>query len=114
MAGRSRGSASSRYDEGQHPAPGWLEGTPILMKYVVVLEQTPRNWAAYLPDLPGCIATGATRAEVEENIRGAVRMHLRSMLRDGDPLPEPGTWTTTVDVDVAALGADVATTRAVG
>jgi predicted RNase H-like HicB family nuclease len=84
------------------------------MKYVVVLEQTPRNWAAYLPDLPGCIATGMTRAEVEENIRGAVRMHLRSMLRDGDPVPEPGAWLTEVEVDLDSLRADTPTERVAG
>ena len=84
------------------------------MRYVVVLEQTPRNWAAYLPDLPGCIATGTTRAEVEENIRGAIRMHLRSMLRDGDSIPQPGTWTTEVEVDLESLRGEASAARAAG
>ena len=75
------------------------------MKYLAVLEQTPRNWSAYIPDLPGCIAVGETRAEVEENIRGAVAMHLRGMRRDGDPIPAPGTWTTEVEVDDVPVAA---------
>ena len=56
------------------------------MKYVVVLERTPRNWAAYVPDLPGCITTGKTREDVERNIREAISLHLRGMRRDGDPI----------------------------
>jgi predicted RNase H-like HicB family nuclease len=73
------------------------------VKYVVVVEQTSRNWSAYVPDLPGCIATGKTREDVEHNIRGAIAMHLRSMRRDGDPIPAPGTWTTVVEVEEPAL-----------
>lgn len=46
------------------------------MKYAVVYEQTPRNWAAYVPDLPGCVATGATRDQVEGLIREGIRLHL--------------------------------------
>ena len=71
------------------------------MRYTVVLEYTGKNWSAYVPDLPGCVATGQTRAEVEERLRGALEMHLRGMVRDGDQIPAPGTWTTEMDVDLA-------------
>ena len=68
------------------------------MKYVVVFEQTPRNWSAYVPDLPGCIATGKTRAEVKRHIRQAIRFHLEGMRADGEPIPEPGNSAEVVEV----------------
>jgi predicted RNase H-like HicB family nuclease len=52
-----------------------------------------------VPDLPGCISTGATRQEVERNIREAIELHLEGMREDGEPIPPPGTWTTVVDVE---------------
>ncbi len=58
-------------------------------KYLIVIEKTPNNLSACSPDLPGCVATGATRAEVEERMRGAIRMHLDGMLEDGIAIPEP-------------------------
>jgi predicted RNase H-like HicB family nuclease len=57
--------------------------------YAVVYESGPRNWSAYVPDLPGCIATGKDRAETEANIRAAISLHLRGMRRDGDTIPPP-------------------------
>ena len=68
------------------------------MKYVVVLEQAPHNWSAYVPDLPGCIATGRTRPEVERNIREAIEFHLEGILLAGEEIPEPGTATVLVEV----------------
>ena len=62
--------------------------TPI-MGYVVVFEQTPNNWAAYVPDLPGCVATGATVAAVEKEIRDAIRFHIEGLRQDGLPVPSP-------------------------
>lgn len=58
-------------------------------EYLVVFGRTATGWAAHLPDLPGCIAAGATFEETEELIRGAVEMHLETMREDGDPIPEP-------------------------
>ena len=46
------------------------------MKYVVVYEQAPNNWAAYVPDLPGCVAAGDTREETEQLIREAIALHV--------------------------------------
>ena len=67
------------------------------MRYVVVYERTRRNCAAYVPDLPGCVATGRTRAEVERRIREAIRLHIDGLRDDDQPVPEPSTWTETVD-----------------
>jgi predicted RNase H-like HicB family nuclease len=68
------------------------------MGYVVVLEQGPTSWGAYVPDLPGCVAVGKSRDEVEHLIREAIALHLEGMCEDGEPAPAPGTWTTVVEV----------------
>ena len=60
-----------------------------MKNYVAVLEQGPRNWSAYVPDLPGCIAAAATREETEHLIQEAIEFHLEGLLLDGTPLPEP-------------------------
>ena len=57
--------------------------------YAAVLEQGPRNWSAYVPDLPGCIAAATTREETERLIQEAIEFHLEGLLLDGSPLPEP-------------------------
>ena len=57
------------------------------MKYVVVYKQTPNNWSAYVPDLPGCVAAGDTREEVEWLIREAVELHMESLREHGQPMP---------------------------
>jgi predicted RNase H-like HicB family nuclease len=68
------------------------------VKYAVVYEQAPRNWAAYVPDLPGCVATGATRADVARLIREGIRLHLEAMRQSGEPIPEPTTGVELVDI----------------
>lgn len=68
------------------------------MDYTVIYEETPTGFSAYLPDLPGCVAAGATRAETERLIRSAVAMHLEAMQEDGEPLPSPSTSAGTVRV----------------
>jgi predicted RNase H-like HicB family nuclease len=68
------------------------------MKYVVVYEQTPNNWSAYVPDLPGCVAAGDTRAETEQLIHEAIQLHIASLREHGEPVPEPGAWTGLVEV----------------
>jgi predicted RNase H-like HicB family nuclease len=57
------------------------------MRYAVVIEQAEGNYSAYVPDLPGCVATGATVAEVESEIRQAIVFHLDGMRADGLPIP---------------------------
>ena len=71
------------------------------MRYVVVFEQSPNNWAAYVPDLPGCVAAGDTREETETLIREAISLHIESFLAHNEPVPAPGVWTSTVEVPEA-------------
>jgi predicted RNase H-like HicB family nuclease len=59
------------------------------MRYAVVIERAGENYSAYVPDLPGCVATGATVAEVEQEIRAAVRFHIEGLKQDGTPVPAP-------------------------
>ena len=72
-----------------------------MLKYAVVIERASHNYAAYVPDLPGCITTGATREEVEHNIREAISFHLEGIREDGLPIPEP--QTTTIEIEVEAV-----------
>lgn len=61
------------------------------MRYAVVIEQANDNYSAYVPDLPGCVTTGMTVAEVERNIKEAVALHLDGLREDGLPVPAPST-----------------------
>ena len=65
--------------------------------YAVIYEQTDNNFAAYVPDLPGCVATGRTRLEVERRIRAAIEMHLQGMREDGETPPVPTTTAGSVE-----------------
>lgn len=56
--------------------------------FLVVIEKTKKNYSAYSPDLPGCVATGSTREEVEKNIYEAIEMHVRGLLVDNLPIPK--------------------------
>ena len=58
-------------------------------RYAVVIEKAGASFSAYVPDLPGCVATGATKEEAEQNIREALRFHLDGLREDGLPIPEP-------------------------
>lgn len=68
------------------------------MRYAIVIEKTERNYSAYVLDLPGCIATGATIDEVERNMRGAIEMHLAGMREDGEPIPPPSSRVEYIDI----------------
>ncbi len=69
------------------------------MEYAVVIEKEPRtDWGAYVPDLPGCVATGQTRSEVERLIKEAIELHLAGMREDGLPIPKPSSSVITVQV----------------
>lgn len=59
------------------------------MRYAIVIEKAESNYAAYVPDLPGCVATGDTVEDTEQRIREAIEFHLRGMREDGLPIPEP-------------------------
>ena len=76
----------------------------LMKNYVAVLEQGAHNWSAYVPDLPGCVAAGNTRAETEVLIREAIKFHIEGMQIDGLPLPEP-TYRSDDSVTVLAVAA---------
>lgn len=58
-----------------------------MSKYLVVIEKAEKNFAAYCPDLPGCVATGKTKREAEKNIREAIAFHLEGLKEDRMPIP---------------------------
>lgn len=57
-------------------------------RFLVIIEKANRNYSAYSPDLPGCIATGETRQETEKNMHEAIRMHVHGLMEDKLPVPE--------------------------
>jgi predicted RNase H-like HicB family nuclease len=57
-------------------------------RFLVVIEKADHNYSAYSPDLPGCIATGKTREETEQNMHEAIEMHVRGLQEDNLPIPE--------------------------
>jgi predicted RNase H-like HicB family nuclease len=59
------------------------------MRYAIVIERANGNYSAYVPDLPGCVATGQTEEEAEAHIREAIAFHLDGLREDGEPLPQP-------------------------
>ena len=72
------------------------------MRYAVVIEKAEGNYSAYVPDLPGCIATGATVSEVESEIREAIAFHIEGMREDGIAIPPGESQVEYVDVELAA------------
>ena len=58
-------------------------------EYTVIYEPGERNWSAYVPDLPGCIATAKTRDALERQIREAIEFHIEGLRQQGHPVPEP-------------------------
>jgi predicted RNase H-like HicB family nuclease len=67
-------------------------------EYTVIYESGKRNWSAYVPDLPGCIATGKTRKQVERLMREAIQFHIAGMKARGQKVPEPTIEAGTVSV----------------
>jgi predicted RNase H-like HicB family nuclease len=70
------------------------------MRYAIVIEKAGDNFSGYVPDLPGCIATGATVEETEQELRGAIEFHLAGLREDGTPIPPPSSRVDYVDVAV--------------
>jgi predicted RNase H-like HicB family nuclease len=68
------------------------------MRYAIVIEKAEGNYSAYVPDLPGCVATGATVAAVESQIREAIAFHVEGMREDGFPIPPPSSRVEYIDV----------------
>ena len=71
------------------------------MRYTVVIEQTPRNFPAYVPDLPGCVATGATREGLIQMMREAIAMHVEGLRERGEQVPEPQSTAAVVELPQA-------------
>jgi predicted RNase H-like HicB family nuclease len=73
-----------------------------MRKYAIVIEQGEHNLSAYVPDLPGCITTGRSVDEIERNIREAIELHLEGLREDGEPIPEPHTAVTYIELQGVA------------
>ena len=67
------------------------------MRYAVVIERAENNYSAYVPDLPGCVATGDTVCDVEAEIKAAIKFHIEGLRADGLPVPEPSGLAEYVD-----------------
>ena len=68
------------------------------MRYAIVIEKAEGNYSAYVPDLPGCVATGATVAEVEAEIRDAIIFHVEGLREDGVPIPAAASKVEYIDI----------------
>ena len=67
------------------------------MRYAIVIERAEANYSAYVPDLPGCVATGTTLEAIEDEIREAIRFHIEGLKEDGLPVPAPTSIADYVD-----------------
>ena len=72
------------------------------VKYAVIFERAAANWAAYVPDLPGCMTTGRTLEETKRNIREAIEGHLETLREYGESIPEPSSLAGEVEITTAA------------
>ena len=68
------------------------------MRYAIVIEKADNNYSAYVPDVPGCIATGTTVDEVKRNLAEALQFHFEGMCADGETIPQPSSTVDYVDV----------------
>jgi predicted RNase H-like HicB family nuclease len=68
------------------------------MRYAIVIERAENNYSAYVPDLPGCVATGASVEETETQIREAIEFHIAGLREDGVSIPQPSSRVDYVDV----------------
>ncbi len=69
-----------------------------MKKYLIVIETTQTGFSAYSPDLPGCVSTGRTREEIEQNMREAIAFHLDGLREEGQPVPEPQSYSAYVEL----------------
>jgi predicted RNase H-like HicB family nuclease len=74
----------------------------MIVKYAVIFERAENNWAAYVPDLPGCMATAPTLEETRMSIREAIQGHIETLRQFGEPVPEPSSLAGEVEVTTAA------------
>ena len=71
------------------------------MKFLIVVEKTSTGYSAYSPDLPGCVATGNSKEEVEKLMQEGIQFHLEGLDAEGEKTPEPSTYSTYLDVEAA-------------
>ena len=69
------------------------------MEYVIVIEQTPKNFSAYAPDLPGCVATGTTREEAAREIRSTITFHIEDLREQNEEIPMPSCSAAVVKIE---------------
>lgn len=82
-----------------HHAAGWAKIVEVIVQYTIVIERAPENYAAYVPDMLGCIATADTREGVVREIRQALQSHMQCLGEYGEPVPEPSSTADVVEVD---------------
>jgi len=70
----------------------------VTKRYLIVMEATSSGYSAYSPDLPGCVATGATESEVEKRMRQAIELHVAGLREQGDPVPEPQSSSSYIEI----------------
>ena len=71
-----------------------------MYRFLIIIEEGQQNYSAYVPDLPGCVATGQTREEVEQNMREALALHLQGMIEDHETIPVIQTSAEYIDVSL--------------
>ena len=69
-----------------------------MLRFLILIEKGKRNYGAYAPDLPGCVATGKTLEEVKTNMRAALRMHIEGMIEDQEPIPNSQTRADYIEI----------------
>jgi predicted RNase H-like HicB family nuclease len=69
-----------------------------MLQYPVVIQKASRNYSAYSPDLPGCVATGKTREETVRNMCKAIELHIQGLREDKLPIPKPGSFAGNMDI----------------
>lgn len=72
----------------------------MMYRFLVVIENEDGHYGAYAPDLPGCVAVGDTLEEVQRNMEGAIRMHIKGMLEDNEPIPVPQSRVEYMEVSI--------------
>ena len=97
MVGNSHGSGEVIVSITIRGRPAW-SGEVEAMRFLIVIEKAKRGFSAYSPDLPGCVAAGATRRSVEKTMREAIELHLEGLREEGDRVPAPRSYSAYVDV----------------
>lgn len=71
-----------------------------MKRYLIIVEETATGFSAYSPDLPGCVAAGATRVEIEREMQAAIQFHIEGLREEGYPVPDPHAYSTYCEVAV--------------